>query len=93
MGLFLKNPQSRLDYQLDWGGRYPDRTILVQSSWSVTPAHVDGVRVDSSQYDLLTATVVLSGGEPGRVYDVTNHVTLDNGVVDEASITIRVEAQ
>ena len=91
MSFYLKDPGSRIDYAIDWGGFYLDGQVVSGSAWSVFPAETGGVAVDASSFDLARTAATLSGGTAGHVYSVTNRVTLSDGRVDERSITIRVE--
>ena len=90
MSYYLKDPQSRVDYAIDWTG-YLDGQSVASSLWSVTPAETGGIVVDEAAHDLVRTAATLSGGQVGRVYSVSNRVTLSDGRSDERSITLRVE--
>ena len=91
MSFYLKDPQSRVDYAIDWAPGYLDGQTLASSQWSVVPAEAGGVAVDEASFDLTRAGATLSGGVAGHVYSVTNRVTLSDGRSDDRSITLRVE--
>lgn len=91
MTLLLKDPEAALDYAVDWGAEYLDSDTLAQSSWEVSPLEAGGVSVLASTFDHLVATVKAGGGFAGRVYRLTNRVTLASGLEDSRSITLRVE--
>lgn len=91
MALLLKDPESILDYSVDWGAEYLDGDTLAASDWSVSPIESGGLEVDSSQFDHATAVVKASGGIAGRIYRLINHVTLASGREDRRSILLRVE--
>ncbi|HEY0115706.1 MAG TPA: hypothetical protein VGB54_08295 [Allosphingosinicella sp.] len=91
MSFYLKDPQSRIDYAVDWGAHYLDGQNVAASAWTVTPAEVGGIAVDAAGFDLVRTAATLTGGIAGHVYSVTNRVTLSDGRVDERSITLRVE--
>ena len=55
------------------------------------PAEGGGVAVEADAVDGLRSSVRLGGGRIGRLYRITNRVTLSDGQVDERSIHIRVE--
>lgn len=90
MSFYLKDPQSRVDYAVDWSG-YLDGQVVAASSWSVRPAEPGGLAVDADSFDLTRTAATLSGGLAGHVYSATNQVTLSDGRIDERSITLRVE--
>jgi hypothetical protein len=91
MTLLLKDPEAMLDYRIDWGADYLAGDVLTESSWTVSPAEAGGVSIASSRFDLLASTVEVGGGNPGRIYRLTNHVATAEGREDSRSIMLRVE--
>lgn len=91
MTLLLKDPQATLDYSVDWGTEYLSGDALAESGWSVSPSEDDGLTIVGSRFDLLIATVQVSGGIAGRLYRLTNHVVTVDGREDSRSIMLRVE--
>lgn len=91
MSLFVKDPDSRIDYRVDWGAAYLGSNLIVASQWSVSPIESGGVEAIADGHDGLSAMVTISGGKPGAAYALTNRVTLSNGEIDERSISVRVE--
>lgn len=89
--MMVKDPGTRLDFEFDWGAAYPGGQGVVASDWSVAPMEDGGVTVAGRSHDLKEAAVTLAGGVAGRVYRVTNRVTLSDGQIDERSMTVRVE--
>lgn len=91
MTLVLKDPDSALDYAVDWGAEYLSGDSLVESSWEIVPAEAGGLSVATSSFDDRVATVTASGGIAGHLYQLANSVVLASGLVDRRSIVIRVE--
>ena len=91
MSFYLKDPQSRVDYGIDWGAGYLAGQTIAGSSWSVVPQEAGGVAVDAAGFTATRTAATLSGGLAGRVYSISNHVTLSGGRSDDRSITLRVE--
>lgn len=91
MTLLLKDPNAVLDYAIDWGAEYLGGDLLAQSEWSVIPDESDGVAVVGSDFDARLSTVKAAGGQPGKIYKLVNHVTLESGRTDDRSIVLRVE--
>jgi hypothetical protein len=87
---YLKDPQSRVDYSIDWTG-YLDGQAIESSSWSIVPEESGGLTVDEQSRDLVRTAATIAGGQTGRVYSVSNKVILSDGRSDERSITLRVE--
>lgn len=91
MALVVKDPDARIDYIFDWGAAYPDGQAVVASDWTVAPVDAGGVAIVAAAHDLVRATATLAGGVAGRVYRVTNRVTMSDGQIDERSMSVRVE--
>lgn len=91
MTLLLKDPEAALDYAVDWAAEYLDGDLVGQSSWEVSPAEDGGLVVVASSSDGRLTSVTASGGIPGRVYRLTNHVVMQSGLSDSRSIMLRVE--
>lgn len=91
MSLFVKDPDSRIDYRVDWGAAYLGPNLIVASSWLVAPVHPAGLTVVADGHDGRSTTVTLEGGQAGASYALTNRVTLSNAESDERSVAVRVE--
>ncbi|WP_205481031.1 hypothetical protein [Sphingomonas arenae] len=91
MSFLLKDPDALLDYAVDWGADYLAGDALASSSWAVSPDEPGGVSIASSAFDLLTTSVQVAGGEPGKTYRVSNLVTTASGRRDSRSVVLRVE--
>lgn len=92
MSYFLKDPGAELDFAFDWAPWLGDAEI-VASAWAVTPDLPGGVTATSPGMTPRRTQALLSGGEPGRIYHVTNRVTLADGRRDERTLTVRVETR
>jgi hypothetical protein len=90
MSFYLKDPQSRVDYAIDWSSHLGGQT-LTASQWAVSPDETGGVAVDEASFDPHRSAARLSGGIVGHIYRIGNRVTLSDDSVDERSITLRVE--
>ena len=91
MSLLLKDPDALLDYAVDWGADYLAGDSLAASSWAVSPEEPGGLTLVAQQFDLLVSTVQVAGGEPGKVYRLSNEVTTASGRQDSRSVILRVE--
>jgi len=90
MSFYLKDPEARVDYAIDWG-LYLDGQTIVDSAWSVAPDEAGGVAVDEAGFAPERSAARLSGGIAGHSYSVSNLVTLSDGSADARSIVLRVE--
>lgn len=91
MDIYLKDPAATLDYGIDWGAGYlQDGESLSESSWSIFPS--GGLAIDSEPPVSSTqATVFVTGGTVGHIYQLTNRIVTDQGRTDERSLTIRIK--
>lgn len=91
---FLKDPDATLDYVIDWSVSYlMSGELITASSWSILPQEaVNDLSIDTiPPVASGVTTVFVTGGIAGKIYQLTNRITTDQGRTDERSITIRVE--
>ena len=97
MTLYLKAPQARVDYRIDWGARHLGPWLITDSVWRVEPAPQNaaenGLTVAAHAHDGRVTSVTVTGGEAGHIYDLINRITLSNGEIDERAVSFRVEAR
>ena len=91
MTLLLKEPQSTLDYSVDWGAHYLAGDLIASSEWKVGPDEPEGLAVAESGVEEGIATVRVAGGIPGRLYRLSNDIVTARGLQDRRTVTIRVE--
>jgi len=92
MSFYLKDPQSRVDYAIDWS-TYLDGQTIEASLWFVVPDEAGGVAAKEASFEPTRTAVRLADGVTGHAYSVANQVTLSDGSTDVRSITLRVEAR
>lgn len=81
-----KDPDSILDYPMDWADWLQDGETITNSEWLVT----DGITVDNS-YNTAEATVVwLSTCIAGQTYMITNRITTSAGRQEDRSFRVKV---
>lgn len=83
---YEKDPDAVLDYGIDWADWVPSSDSIVSSSWSAPV----GITVDSDSLNDTVCVVWLSGGTVGQIYEVTCHITTDDGREDDRSLLIKV---
>ena len=81
----LKDPDSVLDYSIDWAAWLGDDTIAT-STWVISGSDASLVEDSSSNTDT-ASTIWLSGGNLKSVYTVTNRIVTDEGRTADRSIT------
>lgn len=87
-GVFIvKDPQSELDYSMDWSDWMPDNDRIATSNWTVQTFADDDqpltIVTTLLAGQINRTTVVLSGGDLDRNYRVTNTIVTDDGRIDE----------
>ncbi len=88
IAVFTKDPDSVLDYTIDWSNwlTAAGSDTISSSSWTVGT----GITEDSDSNTTTTATIVVSGGTAGTDYDLANKVVTAGGRTVERTITIKV---
>ena len=81
-----KDPDSVLDYTLDWGTDWLDGDTISTSTWSV-PA---GITMDSEVETATTTTIWVSGGTADQEYELTNQIVTAGGRTADRTILICV---
>jgi hypothetical protein len=88
--LFVKDPNSVLDFKVNWADWLQESETIATSNFTV-PA---GLTRDSQNNTTTTATVWLSGGTGGgTVYKVVNRITTNQGRTEDRTLEIRVEEE
>lgn len=83
---FTKDPNSVLDYQINWATWLGVDTIA-SSTWTVPT----GLTTVTSSNSTTVAIIWLSGGTAGTDYDLLNRIVTAGGRTEDRTITIRVE--
>lgn len=83
---FLKDPNSVLDYVVNWAS-WLDTDTISTSTWTVPT----GITKASDTNTTTTATIWLSGGTAGTSYDIANKIVTAAGRTEERTITIVVD--
>lgn len=84
---FRKDPQSVLDYGVDWSDWLASGETISTSAWTV-PA---GITKDSDTKGDTSTVIWLSGGTAGEIYTLANKITTTDSRTVERSIQIIVE--
>ena len=81
-----KDPDSVLDYKIDWSS-YLGEDEIISSSWSISE---NSLLVDSQTSSTTDTKVWLSGGDNNKTYLITNSIETASGRKDERSFLLRV---
>ena len=89
MANFIKDPQSKLDYSVDWSDWLASGEEIATSTWQ----SLDGLVIETSGFTGTFAVVWVSGGTAGTTYRLTNTMTTNNSParIDQRTITIKVQ--
>lgn len=82
---YIKDPDSRLDYEVDWTAWLGDDTITT-TAWTVP----DGIAKESDSHTDTAATIWLSGGTVNQTYAVTCEITTAAGRTDDRTIRLTI---
>ena len=86
MALYVKDPDARLDYKIDWTSWLELAESISSSTW-IVPTGL--TKVDEATATK-TTTVWLTGGTVGDKYLVTNRITTSQNRTDDRTIEIVV---
>ena len=83
---FTKDPDSTLDFQINWTSWLNNDDTIIDS---VFVANSEGITIESSSFTDTITTVWVSGGDAGATYEITNSITTDMGRIDDRTIKIK----
>lgn len=84
---FVKDPNARLDYTIDWGAWLsPNNDTISSASVPVAPA---GLTVQNTTWTATQTTTWITGGSSGQTYDVTVRINTVGGRTDDRTIAIQ----
>ena len=83
---FYKDPDSVLDYMIDWSIWLVD-DIITSSAWEAT----GGITIDLESYEDTTTTIWVSGGTIGRLYSFTNRIVTSGGRTTDRTFSIKCQ--
>lgn len=93
--VLTKDPNATLDYVLDLTKWVPTGDTLSAASWTCVPGDEDSI-IDVSPAPSISgskATVWLTGGTAGQVYDLTCAFTTTQGRVDNRTVQVKIREQ
>lgn len=91
--VMLHDPQADLDYSIDWTARLQTGETITEATWTLPTDTGAPTRVDG-QSDILSgpiATIWITGGTLGLIYDITCHATTSLGRQYDATIQLIID--
>lgn len=89
------DPDSRLDYSLDWSEWLSSGDNLATSTWTASTITGDAAPIVINSQNTNTSTgistAVISGGTAGRIYTIKNRITTGSGLIDERTFRLVVK--
>jgi hypothetical protein len=86
IGAFVKDPNSTIDFAVDWAEWLSSGDTVSSSSWEVPT----GLTVSSASVANNVTRSFLTGGLAGVDYMITNRVTTQGGRIEDRSILVQV---
>ena len=86
VGEILKDPDAEIGISVDWTQYIGSDTVVGSPTWSLA----NGLTAASTTFSSNISTVRVSGGQEGCDYLATCRATLASGVIEEATILVRV---
>jgi hypothetical protein len=89
---FIKDPDSVLNYSLDWSGSSPGPWLatgetISTSAWTISSTGITG---STGSKTTTTTTINVSGGTAGEDYEFTNRITTSDSQTADRTIRIKV---
>ena len=79
-----KDPDSNIDYGVNWSSWLQDGEIIVASEWIVPDGLIGGFESFSDS----NAAIFLTGGTVGITYTLTNRITTNQNRIEDRSMLI-----
>ena len=84
------DPNSQLDYGVDWTARMVKETdAIVSSTWILEPP-LQEVPGKPNSFDIYTTVCWITGGTVGKTHRATNRITTADGRTIDRSIFLRI---
>lgn len=84
--VYVKDPDSYLDYTLDWS-EWLDTDTISSAAWAATPSDLT---IASTTTTTTLAAAWVSGGTHGTDYDLRCRITTAGGRIDDRTIRLQV---
>jgi hypothetical protein len=95
-GSFIdKDPGAKLNYTIDWTDWMPTSGTITTSTWALQTITGDAAPLvnHATSIDTYKTSVTISGGTAGKIYKVTNTITLGTGLIDKRYFRLNVKAR
>ena len=95
-GSFIdKDPGAKLNYTIDWTDWMPTSATISTSTWALQTITGDAAPLvnHATAIDTYKTSVTISGGTAGKIYKVTNTITLNSGLIDKRYFRLNVKAR
>ena len=90
---FLQDPDSRLDYTIDWSQWLPSGDTVVDSTWASSSINMT---LSDDSFSTTTTTVWIAFGvaaAEGDQYEATNHIVTALGRQEDRTLFMKVETR
>jgi hypothetical protein len=87
---FTKDPDSVLDYTMDWATWLPTGDTISSSSWTIIPAGMTTSTGTPPTNTTTTATIMVESGTAGIDYNLINQISTAGGRTVDRTIQINV---
>jgi len=95
-GSFIeKDPGAKLNYTIDWTDWMPESDTISTSTFTLQTISGDAAPLvnHTSSINVYKTSVTISGGTAGKIYRVTNTITLGSGLIDKRYFRLKVVAR
>lgn len=91
MTQFTKDPDSVVDYVLDWADWLANGETILSANWHVSPIEAGGLSVVSPFAEDTKRGALVADGLAGHTYRLTCRITTSMGKTADRSLILRVQ--
>ena len=93
MAIYPKDPESNVDFSIDWSAWLQNSETIASAAWTVEPSGESSVSLGTQSVGTTVASIFVSGGILGHCYRLTCQATSSEGRSAERSIVLRIMEQ
>ena len=93
MTMYPKDPQSTVDFSIDWAEWLTANETITSTSWSVVPNDASAPTLGATTDGGAVQGVYVSGGTVEGRYRLTCHIETDSGRSADRSLNLRIMEQ
>jgi len=86
-----KDPDSFLDYVIDWNNWLPIDDIIIGSTWLVSDDSPKDITFSMMYHTNTQTKVWIAGGTPKKLYEIVNRIGTQDGRIIDRTVILKCE--